>query len=102
MSNNGWLQGFFSQNIQAGNGNALQNIPQNAMQNQYNQQIQQQANTGQAQQGPPLPTWNEQVPDDECEFVGKLSRFGGYGQYISGFPPRPSHQLEFCQRCMFL
>ena len=106
----------------AGLQNALQGIGQaqgiggglnqaaGNLQNQYNNAYAQHGQgvvAGNAQNVyPPPPQFEENVPDDELEFEGKLTRWNPYAllaQYSPGLNSRKNHfGIECCQRCLMI
>jgi hypothetical protein len=61
------------------------------------------------QQGfPPLPQFEENVPDDELEFYGKLRRWpramlASPNAFPNASPNFPRyHSIDYCQRCVML
>ena len=55
---------------------------------------------------PPPSQFEENVPDDELEFEGKLTRWNPYAllaQYSPGLNSRKNHfGIECCQRCLMI
>lgn len=52
---------------------------------------------------PPAPQFEENVPDDELEFEGKLSRWPLYSPLLDMQGPRRKfHGIDCCQRCLML
>ena len=51
---------------------------------------------------PPAPQFEENVPEDELEFEGKLSRWHNYGALLPIPPRRQHHGIDCCQRCLML
>ena len=68
---------------------------------QLNQAAQNQmVGQGLANGWPPAPQFEENVPEDELEFEGKLSR---WPNYVALMPPRRQHHgIDCCQRCLML
>ena len=48
------------------------------------------------------PQFEENVPEDELEFEGKLSRWPNYGPLLTMPPRRRHHGIDCCQRCLML
>lgn len=104
MSSHNSLGGLFGVGQALTGSNQAQNA-NNAPAQGYGQQNQAALNAQQAvglqnaaANYPPLPTYNEHVPESERDYAGFLV---DYLVRLYGTMPR-SHQLEFCQRCMFL
>jgi hypothetical protein len=71
---------------------------QQGMANQYAAQSQQAAYG----QSSPLPQFEENVPDDELEFEGKLSRWPYPGLYMNSIATAKHHTIACCQRMLML
>lgn len=78
-------------------------------QNQYAQNMGNMAQLGQPGQAqnvyPPPPQFEENVPDDELEFEGKLIRWNPYSllaQYSPGLNRKNHFGIECCQRCLMI
>jgi hypothetical protein len=83
-------------------GNDLQSLPSNnlgsVLGGPFNAVSQQ--NVAGQQWFPPLPQFEENVPDDELEFYGKLSR---WPRAMLASPNVPRyHSIACCQRCVML
>lgn len=66
---------------------------------------QQQAYNSQGMAGQWQPQFEENVPEDELEFEGKLSRYAFIGglQQMAQYPPkRTHHAIDCCQRMLML
>jgi hypothetical protein len=112
-----WLSHGQHNPPQHGQAQAVQANVSNNVSNNTNQQLaahynnyQNQAQNAQGQAygvtWPPPLQFEENVPDDELEFLGKLSRWS-YGALMSGAMvggamPQPVHSISCCQRMLML
>ena len=101
--------GNLTNQAQASHGYA--GLANNQNLNAYNQQLgqglgqgmgQSQQQAGMGQWTAPPPQFEENIPEDELEFEGKLSRWPSYNLHGAYPPRRTNHGIDCCQRMLML